>query len=88
MAAASPRWWGRGALSRFAVALLRSLAAAILGWRAGRTARGTKWRRRRATISRPRGRGTWDAKNSVLQGFCPTFRLRQDHILDPEKMGI
>ena len=48
MAAASPRCWGRGAVSHFAVALLRSLAAAILGWRAGRAARGTKWRRGRA----------------------------------------
>lgn len=52
MAAASPRRWGRGAVSYFAVALLQSLAAAILGWRAGRAARGTKWRQSRAS-SRP-----------------------------------
>lgn len=50
MAAASPRCWGRGAVSYFAVALLRRLAAAILGWRAWRAARGTKWRRSRAPM--------------------------------------
>lgn len=49
MAAASPRRWGMGARSNFAVALLRSRAAAILGSRAGRAARSTKWRSRRGS---------------------------------------
>lgn len=49
MAAAFPRRWGMGAGSNFAVALLRSRAAAILGSRAGRAARSTKWRSRRGS---------------------------------------
>lgn len=55
MAAASPQCWGRGAVSYFAVALQRGLAAAILGWRAGRAARGTKWRQSRASTRASQG---------------------------------
>lgn len=65
MAAASPRCWGRGAVSYFAVALLRRLAAAILGGRAGlarrqrhKMAEGAARRRRPGPrLARPRGAG-------------------------------
>lgn len=69
MAAAFPRRWGMGAESNFAVALLRSRAAAILGSRAGRAARSTKWRSRR---------GSWrpgPAASPVLQG-----KVRRSHV--------
>lgn len=88
MAAASPRCWGRGVVSYFAVALLRRLAAAILGWRAWRAARGTKWRRSRATtqarrrLSRPRGAG--GGKKATLFGvFYPMLRLGKGRPVGP-----
>lgn len=68
MAAGSPWCWGRGAVSYFAVALLRSLAAAILGWRAGRAARGTKWRQSRASTRTRAGLAPHGAAWGVRRG--------------------
>lgn len=80
MAAASPQCWGRGAVSYFAVALQRGLAAAILGWRAGRAARGTKWRQSRASSRAGPAphRATWLGKEEhVLWGLTPVFGLKR-----------
>lgn len=63
--------------------------AAILGWRAGRAARGTKWRRSRASAPAAlRGsalHGGGRTKAASFRGFRPLLRLRKDGFMGTER---
>lgn len=55
---------------------LRSLAAAILGWRSGRAARGTKWRKSgAATRARPTAGGASQSRVGRGETFCESDPL-------------